>query len=58
MGKLRIRATSEATSDESCTSGPSRPMEVPVLIEKSADKLLTMLARTEILPLPTTIASM
>ena len=31
--------------------------EVPVLIDKSAETLLMMLARTEIIPLPTTMAS-
>ena len=48
----------EATSEEIWTSGPSRPIDAPVLIEKSADEVLTILAGTEMMPLPTTIASM
>ena len=52
------RPASDAARDESCTSGPSRPIEPPEAIVKSADRHFVRLRRAEIFPSPSTTASM
>ena len=42
----RQRPSHEAAMAESCTSGPSRPIELPEAMENIAAVLLTMVART------------
>ena len=58
VGILRILPTIDAIIAESCTSGPSRPMDAPEAMEKSALADFTRLMREEITPSPSTIASM
>src|SRR5215471_12836309 len=52
------RPASDATIAESWTSGPSRPMDPPEAIVKSAERDFTILWRADILPSPSTTASM
>ncbi len=57
-GHFRKRPTSDAIRAESCTIGPSRPIEPPEAIEKAAEKHRTRLERIERRPFPSTTASM
>ena len=52
------RPASEASTAASWTSGPSRPMEPPEEMENAAEAHFTKLDRAEMLPLPSTMASM
>lgn len=56
--KRRQRPRNDANIAESCTIGPSRPIDPPEPIEKSAAVLFTKLARIGTWPVPITIASM
>ena len=52
------RPNEEAITDESCTSGPSRPIDPPEAMLNSAESDFARVRRVEILPSPSTTASM
>ena len=57
-GALPRIATLEPISADSCTMGPSRPIDPPDAIVRSEETLRINVGRAEITPSPTATASM